>query len=86
MGQFLMEKSLRSGSLLSGNQQYFYKKELQSKLDVSEQEFLRLVKIIEEVMSVLGDRLFKEERRLHAYEDAMNVAEGASFDLRRFNA
>jgi hypothetical protein len=54
---------------------HFYNKHMRGKLELSNSEFPKLVCIVEEAVSLLGDKIFDEHERLTAYKLAREIAE-----------
>lgn len=63
----------------------FYLRQLKPKHDLSDTDFLRLIDILQEAITYVGDGLFEKERK-DAYQKAMNIAEEDHLGLRDFPA
>ncbi|MBW8791454.1 MAG: hypothetical protein JF594_27995 [Rhizobium leguminosarum] len=62
---------------------HFYLRNLKKNYHSERQEFLTLVKIVEDALCVLGDKVFDDEKRI-AYQRAIDIAQSDNVEVRDF--
>ncbi|OBQ61203.1 MULTISPECIES: hypothetical protein [Mesorhizobium] len=62
---------------------HFYLRHLKRNYHSERQEFLALVKIVEEALCVFGDKVFDDEKRV-AYQRAIDIAQSDNVEVRDF--